>query len=235
MTARRAPFAGFPDGKTHLTPLPAAFFTELLPHLASLAALKTLLWLIWRLDHQEGAFRAVSLNDLEADGALAAALGVEAAAYPAVLAASLAELTACGALLAAEAASESYYFLNSARGRAAQAALARGAWTPSRVGGAPIPLDLERPNIFRLYEEHVGPLTPILADQLRLAEADFPPLWIADAFRIAVENNKRSWSYIAAILRRWQDEGRDDLQNRQDSEKHRRGYIDNEYADFIDH
>jgi DNA replication protein DnaD len=52
--------------------------------------------------------------------------------------------------------------------------------------------------------------------------------------RIAVENNKRSWSYVNAILRRWQEEGRHE-QDRGDTEKDRRGYFEGEYADFIEH
>jgi len=66
------------------------------------------------------------------------------------------------------------------------------------------------PNIFRLYEENIGPLSPLVADELREAEARYPWPWIEDAFREAVERNKRSWSYIKAILRRWEEEGRRD-------------------------
>ncbi|MGI6380667.1 MAG: DnaD domain protein [Anaerolineae bacterium] len=42
-------------------------------------------------------------------------------------------------------------------------------------------------------------LQPLIAEQLQQAEADYPPEWIEDAFRIAVESNVRNWRYIAAI------------------------------------
>ncbi len=79
------------------------------------------------------------------------------------------------------------------------------------VSGAPLaPIS----NIYRLYEENVGPLSPLVAEELRLAEARYPWPWIAAAFREAVEHNKRSWSYIKAILRRWEEEGIDEAPRR---------------------
>ena len=42
------------------------------------------------------------------------------------------------------------------------------------------------------------------------AEQDYPETWINDAIDIAVEQNKRSWAYCEAILKRWQTDGKDD-------------------------
>jgi DnaD/phage-associated family protein len=120
------------------------------------------------------------------------------------------------------------YFINSARGRAAIQAIQRGEWRPSGEFEQPVeyfPGD-ERPNIFSLYEQHFGPLTPMIAEALRSAENDYPASWIEDAMRIAVQNNKRSWSYTEAILRRWQEGGRDDREDRRDLEKDRRRYAE---------
>ncbi|MBC7239383.1 MAG: DnaD domain protein, partial [Chloroflexi bacterium] len=66
-----------------------------------------------------------------------------------------------------------------------------------------------RPNIFELYEQNIGLLQPLLAQELEEAARDYPPEWIEDAFRIAVERNVRHWRYIRAILERWATEGRD--------------------------
>jgi DNA replication protein len=51
---------------------------------------------------------------------------------------------------------------------------------------------------------------------------------VQDAFRIAVENNKRNWRYIQAILRRFQEKGRHERgqQDRRDTEKDRRRYAE---------
>ncbi|GIT13515.1 MAG: hypothetical protein CM1200mP35_03350 [Chloroflexota bacterium] len=50
----------------------------------------------------------------------------------------------------------------------------------------------------------------MLAEELKLAEKEYNHGWIEEAFQIAVNQNKRSWGYISAILRRWSTEGRDD-------------------------
>jgi len=71
-----------------------------------------------------------------------------------------------------------------------------------------IQVQIERPNIFVLYEQNIGLLSPLLADELKDAADQYPAEWIEAAFREAVEHNKRKWSYIRAILRRWETEGR---------------------------
>ncbi len=65
------------------------------------------------------------------------------------------------------------------------------------------------PNIFALYEENIGAITPLIADELKDAEERYPPQWIEAAFREAVSLNKRSWRYIHSILKRWEAEGPD--------------------------
>lgn len=72
---------------------------------------------------------------------------------------------------------------------------------PSNVPG-------ERPNIFVLYEQNIGLLTPSIAEKLRDAHYQYPSEWIEAAFQRALQYNKRSWDYISAILKRWGTEGR---------------------------
>ncbi len=71
-----------------------------------------------------------------------------------------------------------------------------------------VQVQFDRPNIFVLYEQNIGLLSPLIADQLRDAANQYPHEWIEAAFREAVQYNKRSWKYISAILRRWETEGR---------------------------
>ncbi|KKK52043.1 hypothetical protein LCGC14_3108910, partial [marine sediment metagenome] len=86
-----------------------------------------------------------------------------------------------------------------------------------RLAGAELRLDeppppaaaTALPNIFALYEENIGAITPLIADELKDAEERYPPQWIEAAFREAVSLNKRSWRYIHSILRRWEAEGPD--------------------------
>ncbi|MFQ5615247.1 MAG: DnaD domain-containing protein, partial [Anaerolineales bacterium] len=77
-----------------------------------------------------------------------------------------------------------------------------------------------------LYEAHIGPLTPHIADTLRDAEETYPAEWITDAIHIAAENNVRRWRYVDAILRSWQEKGRNDRQDKQDPKENYRGYLE---------
>jgi DNA replication protein len=86
----------------------------------------------------------------------------------------------------------------------ASAAETREAHAPSQH----LQIQIERPNIFVLYEQNIGLLSPLIADELRDAADRYPADWIEAAFREAVEHNKRNWRYIRAILRRWETEGR---------------------------
>ena len=65
-----------------------------------------------------------------------------------------------------------------------------------------------QPNIFSLYEENVGLLTPLIADELKDAESSYPWNWIEEAFKIAVSRNVRNWNYVSRILDRWKTQGK---------------------------
>jgi DnaD/phage-associated family protein len=225
------PFGGFPDGKTHLTRLPAAFFSELLPQIDHLGELKVTLYVFWMLEHQEKAPRYVSLAEISADERFLASLGDLAALQDALERATLRGTLLCVKL---QGDQDALYFLNSPRGRAAIHALLAGEWSlPS--GARPLAtIAEERPNIFRLYEENFGPLTPLIAEELQAAEREYPAVWIEDAIRIAVKRNARNWRYVEAVLQSWQEKGRDEEDRRQ-PEKDSRRYIEGEFGDFIKH
>jgi DnaD/phage-associated family protein len=232
-------FAGFPEGKVRFTGLPEPFFRELLPLIDDLAELKVILFAIWRLDRMEGAFRYLRRADFTVDRSLMDGLDPDPDAAVGALDAALARCLERGALLEAAVDLDgevgSLYFLNSARGRAAVEAIQRGDWRPSGEAIRPVELAPEHPNIYRLYEENIGPLTPMIAEQLRDAEGSYPAAWIEEAVSIAVENNVRRWNYVAAILERWQEGGRDERKDRRDTEKDRRRYVEGELSDFIEH
>ena len=85
-----------------------------------------------------------------------------------------------------------------------------------------LPIDSCQPpttNIFALYEQSVGIITPMMADELKEAEKIYPPQWIEEAFKEAVALNKRSWRYIARILERWASEGKDSGEYQRDIKK----------------
>ena len=74
-------------------------------------------------------------------------------------------------------------------------------------------------NIFALYEQNIGIITPMIAEELKEADKIYPPHWIEEAFREAVMLNKRSWKYIARILERWASEGKNSGEYRRDVKK----------------
>ncbi len=132
----------------------------------------------------------------------------------------------------APAGGTDWYFANTEKGRQAVNDLLAGKWTPGEPG-KPLLLQAHRPNIFVLYEQNVGPLTPLLAEQLQDAEKNYPAPWIEDAFKEAAELNKRSWRYVQRILERWATEGKgDETARRGDDRKDRRRFIEGEYADY---
>ena len=56
-------------------------------------------------------------------------------------------------------------------------------------------------NIFRLYEQTVGPFDPHMATKLTEAEGEYSQECIRHSFREASENNARSWRYVETILK----------------------------------
>jgi DNA replication protein len=226
-------FAGFPEGPVRMTPLPATFFTDLLPGIDHLGEMKLTLYALWRFSQQEGPRRFLALKDIREDAALLAALKEPGRSGEQALSDALERTVARGTLIAVRSADENdaWYFLNSPRGKAAAEGLARGEWKPDDAPS--LPRQVERPNIFTLYEQNIGMLTPMMAEILRDAEKEYPVGWIEEAVRIAVEHNARSWKYAAAVLERWKKEGRGGKKT--SAEEARRRYIEGEYADFIEH
>lgn len=226
------PFAGFPSGKLRLTPIPAQFFSELLPEIDDLGELKAALYAIWALDRMEEAVRYLTYADFSQDRRFMEGLGsggLDDALERCVQRGTLLRVQEAGG-----APEEAYYFLNSARGRAAIQSIQRGEWRPGGQDHSGPALEAERPNIFRLYEQNIGPLTPLIAEDLQDAEGAYPPAWIEEAFKIAVEKNARKWNFIRAVLKSWQEEGRD-ATDRRDTAQNRRKYVEGEFSDFIQH
>jgi DNA replication protein len=246
-------FIGFPDTKMRPVIIPDMFFTELLPQIDELAELKLTLHCFWLLNEQSGELRFLRGDDLRNDETLLAGLALDGDLRPPhiVLNDALERCLARNTLLRLEIvtdakeedstapeAVEDWYFMNTVKGRQALAQVRQGRIADLKSA---IPeearLRVKRPNIFLLYEQNIGVLTPLIADQLRDMEKTYPPEWIHDAVEIAVSRNKRNLRYIQNILRRWETEGRDGDQYEErgrDSATGRRKYdIPDEYSDII--
>jgi DNA replication protein len=220
-------FAGFTDSET-LAQIPDSFFRHLLTGIDDLDELKVTLYALWRIGSMEGRqhfLREQDFTNCVPDPGPA----LEKAVKRGSLLKALPRVTNQGVPHKTTA----LYFLNSPRGRAAAESFTKGQWQPDAA--VPPPVQPERPNIFKLYEENIGPLTPIIADALKDAEQTYPPEWVAEALETAVKNNKRNWKYVEAILRRWKEEGHAKKQDRRDAQEDGRRYAEGEYADYIEH
>lgn len=218
-------FAGF-NAQDDRTAIPDAFFRELLPQIDHPQELKLVLYVLWRVMHQERPVPFVTRGEIAADYAFMDGLaGDEAALDDALNRAVERNVLLQGSEV---------YLLNSPKGRAALKGLEAGKWSADTYETSTIKLQESRPNIFALYEMNIGPLTPMIAESLREAEAQYPAEWIEDAVRIALENNVRKWRYVEAILKSWQEKGRNERRDQQDSEEDRRKYVEGEFSDFIE-
>ena len=210
-------FSGFTDKETFIQ-VPDSFFRDLLDKIDDLDELKVTLYALWRFEHMEGRLRYLREQDFSA------CLPDPAPA--------LEKAASRGTLLRVRKEAAVFYFLNSPRGRAAAETFAKNQKNvPEGSGLSAAPL--ERPNIFKLYEENIGPLTPIIADTLKDAEQTYPPEWVSEALEIAVKSNKRNWKYMEAILRRWKEEGHAKEQNRRDAENPHGRDITRKVEDFL--
>ncbi|MBK8986948.1 MAG: DnaD domain protein [Chloroflexi bacterium] len=230
-------FPGFPDGKMRLTQVPNLFFSDLLPIIDNLAELKVTIYAFWALSQREGQVRYLRLADFLNDTEFVKGLGPTLKLAAEALLDGLERAVARGTFLHINVEGADgkmdLYFLNTEKGRTAVDGITRGEWRPNPDEDAPITLLVERPNIFILYEQNIGPLTPIIADELRDAEQAYPPRWIEEAITLAVANNARKWRYILTILERWRQEGKQDGTGRRDTQKELRNQIPDEYRDII--
>lgn len=104
-----------------------------------------------------------------------------------------------------------WYYANTPITRALLEAMLRNSVNAPRVvwdGDTAPHVSADPPNAFRVYEQNIGPLTPIIADQINQAAMDYPAGWIEDAIAEAVFYNKRNWRYINRILENWRQDGR---------------------------
>jgi DnaD/phage-associated family protein len=214
MTAR---FLGFPERMTYV-PIPGPFFGPLLRDIDSLAELKLALHVCRRLYEGRGTPRFVRRSELLADQGLVAALRPGASTpSEAEVAGALGAAVRRGMLLAVAVRAgdddDVCYLLNTPTNARVADAVARGERTLGPFGPAPAPTEPdadgeERPTIFELYEQNIGLLTPLIAEELREADGTYPAAWIEDAFREAVAMNKRNWRYVRRILDTWATRGR---------------------------
>ena len=214
-------FNGFPT-RMSFTPVPNLVFSTLFPLITDITELKVLFHIFEIIYLKKGVLRFTSYNELLGYANLAAGLKVDPQKN---LKEALDSLTRKGILLHLVAChgegTEDLYFINTESNKQAVEKIRRGERAlPGMEAGRPIPAVPPAPaDIFTLYEQNIGMLTPLIADELREAEKQYPETWIREAVKEAVSLNKRNWRYIARILEHWSSEGKGDGTYRRHSKK----------------
>lgn len=210
-------FSGIPAGSLKMTAIPNVIFSELLPLMDDAAQIQVTLHIFYLLSQKKGSPRYVTLEELRGDMTLMQGLDFKKDN----LTRGLQKAVACGALLMAEADGAAWYFFNTPESVRVLEKLASGelklAADVRVVPDEPQPL----PNIYKLYEQYIGALSPIIVDELKEAETEYPPEIIMDAFRSAAENNKRSWRYVNKILLDWTRSNKHEKTSRTSTRKRR--------------
>jgi DnaD/phage-associated family protein len=211
-------FSGF-TGNTLYTPVPNPVFGPILEQIQDLAELKVTLRGLWLFHRKRGALKALSLDEILADRSLIKGLSSGAKDADEEIRRGLRLAVTRGTFLTHQLdGTDTVFLLNTEAGRRTLARLeaagtagveAAEMRSSTEYGPELEPLEPEKPNIFALYEDSIGSLSPLLAEELKEAEGRYPEPWLREAFGIAVAENKRSWRYVAGILRRWSAEGKE--------------------------
>ena len=203
-------FDGF-TGNTLYTPVPNPVFGPILEKIQDLAELKVTLRGLWLFHRKKGALRSVSLDEFLSDRSLVKGLTSEGEDTAERIRQGLRQAVTRGTFLTVQLPGTGTVFLlnTEADRRAIERLGAEAAPSEIEVGRVDALPDLEKPNIFALYEDSIGSLSPLLAEELKEAEGRYPKAWLREAFTIAVAENKRSWRYVSGILRRWTAEGKE--------------------------
>lgn len=231
-------FPGFPEGKLRVTPVPNLFFSDLLPVIDHLGELKVTMYAFWALGQLDTPVRYLRLTDFLNDVILMDGMGSTPTAAMENVVEGLERAVARGSFLHVSVESADgqtdLYFLNTPKGRAAVDGITRGEWRPALGKEGAVSLLVERPNIFVLYEQNIGGLTPLIADELRDAEQTYPARWIEEAIAIAVQNNVRKWRYVRSILEGWRQQGKDRGTARKPADGQSAQSIPDQYRDIIE-
>ena len=231
-------FGGFPTS-THATPVPEAFFAEILPCLTSAEEVTLFLVALRRIRGRKGSVRFVTAHELAAAPELAGLRALtqtggetekdDGHGFGETVTDVMADFVDAHVFLGVELEDgDIVYFVNDSEGRRAAERVRAGE---ADLPAARVPSQAEEPSpapgeIFRLYEDTIGMIPGVgIAQELSETEQEYPAAWIREAFHEAAAQNVRRWAYVRSILRNWRDRGRGDGTTQRGSaeERYRRG------------
>ncbi len=208
--------AGFPSGAL-CTPVPNLVLSSLLEEITDPAELKCTLRAFLLLREKKSNARYLTADEFITDPVLYRSFESPGLRADETILRGLQQGVERGTFLCCRIGEgpkpQEAYVLNDAPGRRTLKTLQRdgaGGGGLQDTRRVPPSGPADQPNIFQLYEENIGLLTPLVAEQLKKAEEDYTERWIKEAFEVACVNNKRNWRYIEAVLKRWSVEGKGD-------------------------
>ena len=201
------PLKGFPLPDDYATTrVPNAVLGRVLSSVDDADVIKLIMRAVWLLERQNGYPRFIASEQLRSDRVLSMVLSdaevFESALEDAVGFGVLAKVSINGVerlMLNTESAHRASLG-SSAYGLVQDAGDDADGWDAPAVESRPA-------NAFRAYEGNIGVLSPMIREGILTALEDFSDDEITQAIKIAVENESRSWSFVAGVLRRWMKEG----------------------------
>lgn len=238
----REKFKGYPRN-TSAIPVPLLFFTSVLPYIEDIDELKIILNLFKILKFKRGHLKFVTLTELMKNSTIRegiAGVSEEDVNNRIKKAVNLAvdHGTLLSAKLVVQNKTDDIYIINQEPDKTTMEDILSGKSSlPSLEIVSSEDNDLPSvENIYKLYEQNIGVITPLIAEELARADDLYPLEWIKEAFEEAVKQNVRNWKYISRILERWLEEGKTDGKAGRyfKKEKDRDRFIKGKYGHLVD-
>ena len=226
----------FPRG-VQFTPVPNPLLAGLLEEIDDIRELKLTLRIVWTLRRKKSSLPSVTAAELCEDRSVAAMLHASGKELEEAVDAALKSAVARGTLLEVPGSDDGppRFLLNTDAARRSLERKGIEIAQPPGGPGAEVPQAEEQPpvghGVFKVYEENIGPLTPLITESISSALHEHPEQDIVDAIKVAVEHNARSWKYVTAVLRRWAVDGKDVREADGKPERHSQEILSDEFIE----